>query len=74
MTAKRIEVSVDGSKCLGYGICLGLPQVFDMPGGSGVAVTNQQYFEESLLADIEDAARNCPAAAIRFAVVEVEEH
>lgn len=70
---KKIEVTVDQSKCLGYGICLGLPHVFDMPAGSSVAVVNERYFDESLLAEIEDAARNCPAAAIQYELVEVEE-
>lgn len=73
MTTKKIEVTVDSSKCLGYGICLGLPDVFDMPAGSSVAVVNARYFDESLQADIEDAVQNCPAAAISYSVVEVEE-
>lgn len=70
---KKIEVTVDPTKCLGYGICLGLPQVFDMPSGSSVALVNEKYFDESLLADIEEAAANCPAAAIKYQVLETEQ-
>ena len=70
---KKIEVTVNQTKCLGYGICLGLPQVFDMPSGSSVAVVNDKYFDESLLDEIEAAAKDCPASAITYEVVEVEE-
>lgn len=69
---KKIEVKVDPGKCLGYGICVGLPEVFDMPAGSSAAVVNARYFDESLLAEIEEAAQNCPAAAIHYEIVEQE--
>lgn len=73
MTTRKVEVTVDSNKCLGYGICLGLPQVFDIPSGQSVAVVNAKYFDEELLAEIEDAAKNCPAGAIQFTVREVSE-
>lgn len=70
MSEKKIEVSVLSNKCLGYGICLSLPEVFDLPAGTTVATVNASEFDESLLADIEEAAKNCPAGAIQYRVVE----
>lgn len=73
MSTKKIEVVVDPSKCLGYGICLSLPEVFDLPAGSNVAVTSARYYDESMLAEIEETAKSCPANAILVKVVDANE-
>lgn len=64
MSSKKVEVTVDPTKCLGYGICLSLPEVFDLPAGSSVAVTSARFYDESMLDVIQETAKSCPASAI----------
>jgi ferredoxin len=64
------EVVLDGSKCQGYGLCLGIaPDVFDMPDGSPVAVILRAEVPHDGLAVMLEAVRNCPAGAISLAKI-----
>jgi ferredoxin len=61
----EFEVVLDGSKCQGYGLCLGIaPDVFDMPDGSPVAIVLRSDVPGDELATMHEAIRNCPAGAI----------
>ena len=61
----RLEVTLDGTKCQGYGLCLGIaPDVFDIPTGSPVAVLLRLRASEDERAKLEEAVRSCPAQAI----------
>jgi ferredoxin len=61
----RLEVTLDGTKCQGYGLCLGIaPEVFDIPGGSPVAILIRTTASEDERAQLEEAVRSCPAQAI----------
>jgi ferredoxin len=63
--AQRIAVHLDTSKCRAYGICVGIvPDVFDLPKGSPVARLLKDVTDAHELADLEEAAFNCPAQAI----------
>jgi ferredoxin len=64
------EVVLDGSKCQGYGLCLGIaPDVFDMPDGSPVAVLLRAEVSHGELAAMQEAVRNCPAGAISLSKI-----
>lgn len=56
---------LDTTRCQGYGLCVGIhPDVFDVPAGSPVAVVLRDIVDGDDLADVEEAARACPAQAI----------
>ncbi|MPV89514.1 ferredoxin [Georgenia ruanii] len=60
-----MAVHLDTSKCRAYGICVGiLPDVFDLPKGSPVAVLRRDVADGEDLEDLEEAVVNCPAQAI----------
>lgn len=64
MTAK---VEVDTTRCQAYGLCVAIhPEVFDVPPGSPVAVVLRDVLDQDDLADVQEAARSCPAQAIRI--------
>ncbi|MCK6208954.1 ferredoxin [Georgenia sp. EYE_87] len=69
--AEKVAVRLDTTKCRAYGICVGiLPDVFDLPKGSPVAVLRRDVASGEGLADLEEAVFNCPAQAISLAPVE----
>lgn len=60
-----ISIALDTSKCQAYGLCVGIvPDVFDVPSGSSVAVVLREVADEDEREDLEEAARSCPAQAI----------
>ncbi|KAE8765733.1 ferredoxin [Georgenia thermotolerans] len=63
--AEQVAVHLDTSRCRAYGICVGiLPDVFDLPKGSPVAVLRLAVADGEDLEDLEEAVFNCPAQAI----------
>ncbi|MFJ9381307.1 ferredoxin [Streptomyces sp. NPDC101455] len=64
MTAKP-TVHLDTTRCKAYGLCVNLlPEVFDTPPGSPVAVLLRDTVDADERADLEEAVRNCPAQAL----------
>lgn len=63
--AERVTVRLDTTKCRAYGICVSiLPEVFDLPKGSPVAVLRRDVVDAEDFTDLEEAVFNCPAQAI----------
>ena len=59
------RVSVEQDRCCASGQCVLLvPEVFDQREQDGVVVLRVSEPDESLLADVREAANLCPAAAI----------
>ncbi|WP_205739578.1 ferredoxin [Georgenia sp. SYP-B2076] len=68
VAAAQVAVRLDTSKCRAYGICVGImPDVFDLPKGSPVAVLLKDVADGEDLTDLEEAVFNCPASAISLA-------
>ena len=68
--SERLAVQLDPTRCKSYGICVSvLPDVFDTPAGSAVAVLLRDTVDADERADLEEAVRNCPAQAISFVPV-----
>ena len=63
---QKIEVLLDTMKCQGYGLCLGVEDVFEIPEGTNVARLKQKFVALERLTEIEQAAADCPAMAISF--------
>lgn len=61
----RITVQLDTSRCMAYGVCVGmLPDVFDIPPGSSIAVLLRESVDDDEREDLEEAVRGCPAQAL----------
>jgi ferredoxin len=61
-----MRLTVDLSRCQGYGNCVSAaPELFDLDD-SGMAVVLVQEPDPSRLAEVQNAARVCPVAAIAF--------
>ena len=61
----KLEVRLDTKLCSSYGVCVTiLPDVFDTPPGSPVAVLLRDRVDDSERDDVEEAVRSCPAQAI----------
>lgn len=67
---QKIEVLLDTMKCQGYGLCLGVEDVFEIPEGTNVARLKCKFVNLDRRAEIEQAAGDCPAMAISFQLVE----
>lgn len=62
-----VTIHLDTDKCHAYGVCVGMsPDVFDLPRGALVAALLKTEVDEARREELEDAARNCPAAAIKL--------
>jgi ferredoxin len=62
----RLKVSVDQDKCIAGGECaFAVPEVFDQREEDGVVVLLTDEPDESLNEAVLDAARFCPAMAIK---------
>ena len=70
MSGERVEVVLDAQKCQGYGLCLGSDDVFEMDASGSVAQLKTRFVDISRLAEIQQAARDCPACAISCRVVQ----
>ncbi|MEU0312108.1 ferredoxin [Nocardioides sp. NPDC006273] len=58
-------VELDQGRCRGYGICVSiLPDVFDLPADSKVAVLLRDEVDADDVDDLEESVRACPAQAI----------
>jgi ferredoxin len=67
----KLKVSVDQDKCIAGGECaFAVPEVFDQREEDGVVVLLTDEPDESLHDAVLDAARFCPALAIKVEVVE----
>jgi ferredoxin len=65
VSADRIEVRLDTNRCSAYGVCVSImPDAFDTPPGSVVAVLLRDRVEASEREDLEEAVRACPAQAL----------
>lgn len=64
--ARRLKVIVDRDKCVGSGECVfTAPEVFDQDEDDGIVVLLTDTPEEELWEAARQAARQCPANAIR---------
>lgn len=61
----QVEVRLDTKLCNGYGVCVTImPDVFDTPAGSPVAVLLRERIEAYERDDLDEAVRACPAQAL----------
>jgi ferredoxin len=61
-----MRLTVDLSRCQGYGNCVSAaPELFDLDD-SGMAVVLVEEPGPDRLAEVQNAARVCPVAAISF--------
>ena len=61
----QVEVLLDTNLCNGYGVCVTImPDVFDTPAGSPVAVLLRDRVEADETDDLDEAIRACPAQAL----------
>lgn len=67
---EKIEVLLDTHKCQGYGLCLGMDDVFALQDDANLAHLKQRFIDASRLAEIEQIARDCPAGAIAHRIVQ----
>ena len=59
------RVVLDLDTCQGYANCVMVaPEVFDLNEQTGVAVLLQEQPDDSQLAAVEEAVRQCPSEAI----------
>jgi ferredoxin len=62
-----MKIVLDQDKCVASGQCvLAAPEVFDQRDSDGIAVLLRERPAEQGVDAVEDAARICPAAAIRI--------
>ena len=62
----QLEILLDTKLCNGYGVCVTImPDVFDTPAGSPVAVLLRDRVEADERDDLDEAIRACPAQALR---------
>ncbi|WP_245630449.1 ferredoxin [Granulicoccus phenolivorans] len=60
-----LKVTVDQHKCIGAGQCvIAAPAVFDQSDDDGIVILLQENPSEDARAEVELAAKLCPAAAI----------
>lgn len=61
-----VLISVDRHKCQGYANCVvASPDVFDLADDGKVALLRAQVGDDTR-AEVEDAVRSCPAAALKL--------
>lgn len=61
----QAEVLLDTKLCNAYGVCVSiLPDVFDTPPGSPIAVLLRDRVEAEESEDLDEAIRACPAQAL----------
>lgn len=61
----QVEVLLDTKLCNAYGVCMTImPDVFDIPAGSPVAVLLRDRVEAHERDDLDEAIRACPAQAL----------
>ena len=61
----QVEVLLDTKLCNAYGVCVTImPDVFDTPAGSPVAVLLRDRVESHESDDLDEAIRACPAQAL----------
>ena len=70
MANSKVEVILDTQKCQGYGLCLGSDDVFELNGSANIAVLKTRFVDLSRRDEIAQVARDCPANAITFHIVE----
>ena len=67
----RFRVDVDVDRCVGSGNCVFRePAVFDQNEDDAVVFLLEQHPELRLLNSVTEAARQCPAQAIRVTLIE----
>lgn len=65
MSADKVKVLLDTNLCSAYGVCVGImPNVFDNPPGTAVAVLLRDHVDADEREDLEEAVRACPAQAL----------
>ena len=62
-----LRIQLDTGRCLAYGNCVTImPDAFDLPAGSPVAVLLREHVGDDEREDLEETVRACPARAIAF--------
>lgn len=68
--ARGSEVVVNASKCMSYGMCVGIaPELFDLPDDAPSVVLLRRTIADDEHDDVEEAVRCCPAGAIALRVL-----
>jgi ferredoxin len=61
----QVEVLLDTKLCMAYGVCVTImPDVFDTPAGSPVAVLLRERIEAHERDELDEAVRSCPSQAL----------
>lgn len=68
--AEKIEVLLDTHKCQGYGLCLGMDDVFELQDDANLARLKQRFIDVARLEEIRQIAHDCPAGAITHRIVQ----
>jgi ferredoxin len=67
VSADQVEVLLDTKLCSAYGVCVSImPDVFDTPPASVVAVLLRDRVGADEREDLEEAVRACPAQALKI--------
>jgi ferredoxin len=67
VSADQVEILLDTNLCSAYGVCVSImPDVFDTPPSSVVAVLLRDGVEADEREDLEEAVRACPAQALKI--------
>ncbi|MFI6778225.1 MULTISPECIES: ferredoxin [Nocardia] len=62
---EQFEIHLDTTRCRAYGVCVSvMPEVFETPPGSPVAVLKVHAVDASEEEDLDEAIRYCPAQAL----------
>jgi ferredoxin len=62
-----VKIVLDQDKCVASGQCVvAAPEVFDQRDSDGIAVLLQEQVSAEELETVREAARICPAVAIRL--------
>ena len=59
-----MKVVVNRGRCTGIGICESISPVYFEVGDDGVLIQVREFVDDEHRAEVEEAVRSCPAAAL----------